>query len=117
MKHYFNKNVQYRSYRAINMVIKTEYIPSCVTRRYLRTKRTKLLKIEDQLCSLRCNQHAQHYLQQTNVQSFEDLCIIKLGICGSDCRLQNSSQIVLVQCGGGTHQLWPGNEKHVLPTR
>lgn len=43
------------------MVIKTEYIPSCVTRRYLRTKRTKTLKAEAQQCSFLCNQNARPF--------------------------------------------------------
>lgn len=107
MKRYFNKYVQYRRYRAVNMVIKTEYIPSCVARRYLRTKRTETLKVRERVCSLVCKQH---YLQQTDIQPFEDLCIIKLSVCGSHRRLQNSSQVVLVQSGGRTHQLWPANE-------
>lgn len=51
------------------------------------------------------------YLQQAYVQPLEDLRIVKLGVCGSDCRLQDTGQVVLVQSGGGTHQLRSGYDK------
>lgn len=46
------------------------------------------------------------YLQQPHVQSLEDLRAVKLGVGGSDSRLKNSSQVVLIQSGGWTDKLW-----------
>ena len=66
MKHYFDKYVQYRSYRAVDMIIKTEDIPSCVPRRYLRTKSTEALTVEDQQCSLLCSQHTHTHAHITS---------------------------------------------------
>lgn len=52
-----------------------------------------------------------HYLQKAHIQPFENFSVVKLRVCGSDGCLQDTRQVVLVQSGGGTHQLWPGDKK------
>merc|ERR1740137_86520 len=44
-------------------------------------------------------------LQQPDVQPFQDVLLLKLGVCPSDSGLQDTSKIVWVELGGGLAQL------------
>lgn len=47
------------------------------------------------------------YLKEAHVQPLENLGVVELGVGGAHGRLQDAGEVVLVQRGGGSHQLGP----------
>lgn len=43
------------------------------------------------------------YLKEAHIQPLENLGVVKLGVGGTHGCLQDASQVVLIQCGGGSH--------------
>ena len=49
------------------------------------------------------------YLQQSNINPFQDICIIVLGICCTNRSLKNTSQVVQEQSARRLGQIIPAN--------
>lgn len=94
------------------MVVQTEDVPACITRRHLEpTEEMLKAKAMDEIPAKNTHNIAR-YLQEAHIQPFENFSVVKLRVCGSDGCLQDTRQVVLVQSGGGTHQLWPGDKNN-----
>lgn len=108
---YLIEIVCYRSDGSVDVVVQTEDIPARITRRHLEP--TEMLKVrgtgENPAKNIR---KITHYLQEAHIQPFENFSVVKLRVCGSDSCLQDTRQVVLVQSGGGTRQLWPGDKNN-----
>lgn len=108
---YLIEIVCYRSDGSVDVVVQTEDVPARITRRHLEP--TEMLKVKgmgENRAKNTCN--VAHYLQEAHIQPFENFSVVKLRVCGSNSCLQDTRQVVLVQSGGGTHQLRPGDKNN-----